>query len=114
MSGEHWNGFKSVRLAGLDDTPMPIDANELDRRRRREGREMSSIKALFCCLSVLVGKPAIGGAKDREAKRQAAERGMAPRHQSHYDDDASFGYNFDDAMSPRILSRLASGGHNFN
>lgn len=109
MSGEHWNGFKSVRLAGLDDTPMPIDAVELDRRRRGT----SSIKALFCCLSVLVGKPAIGSAKDREAKRQAAA-GMAPRHQSHDDDNASFGYNFDDPMSPRVLSRLASGGHNFN
>ena len=110
MSGEHWNRFQASRLAGLDDTPMPIDAIELDRRRRREGRGTSSIKALFCCLSVLVGKPAIGGAKDREAKRQAA----APRHQSHDDDDASFGYNFDDPMSPRVLSRLASGGHSFN
>ena len=112
MSGVHWQRFQkheSVRLAGLADTPMPIDAVELERRRRREGG-MCSVKALLCCLSVLVGKPAIGGVKDR-AKRQSA--GMAPRR-SHDDDDASFGYNFDDPMSPRVLSRLASGGHNFN
>ena len=87
---------------------MPIDSEELERLRRRQ-TGLCSVKSLFCCLSVLVGRPsAIRSAKE-PAKRQASY------NRRSFEDDDSFGYNFDDEqISPRVLSRLATGGHNFN
>jgi hypothetical protein len=64
----------------------------------------------MCCLSVLVGKPSIRSKKaERQQQRQI---GLI----SNYDnDDASFGYNFDDqVISPRVLTRLAGRGHQFD
>lgn len=72
---------------------------------------MCSIKSLVCCLSVLVGKPSIRNSK-KDKQRQQRHIGLM----SNYDnDDASFGYNFDDqVMSPRVLTRLAGRGHQFD
>lgn len=88
---------------------LPIDSIEFERRRRRQDG-MCSVKSLICCLSVLVGKPSMRNSK--KEKRRQPQIGLV----SNYDnDDASFGYNFDDEiMSPRVLTRLAGKGHHFD
>jgi hypothetical protein len=109
MSGEHWERFQKQERARLAESAMPIDAIELERLRRRKGG-MCSVKSLFCCLSVLVGKPSTVRAKGSTKRQPSFQR------RSFENDDASLGYNFDDEqmISPRVLSRLATGGHNFN
>jgi hypothetical protein len=56
-----------------------------------------------------VGKPTKSGSvKDSKKVR----RSQIIRNFDN--DDDSFGYNFDDQMSPRVLTRLAAPGHNFD
>ncbi|KAL3822334.1 hypothetical protein ACHAXA_002649 [Cyclostephanos tholiformis] len=106
MSGEHWQRFQKQERARLAESSMPIDAVELERLRRRQNG-LCSVKSLFCCLSVLVGKPSALRSAKGTTKRQTYRRSL--------EDDDSFGYNFDDEqISPRVLSRLATGGHDIN
>ncbi|KAL3781565.1 hypothetical protein ACHAW5_002574 [Stephanodiscus triporus] len=105
---EHWARFQKQERARLAESAMPIDAVELERQRRRQSG-LCSVKSLLCCLTVLVGKPSTGRAKD------TLKRPASYHRRSFENDDDSFGYNFDDEqISPRVLSRLANGGHNFN
>ena len=89
---------------------MPIDAIELERQRRKQGG-MCSVKSVFCCLSVLFGRPPAYASGSSE-KRRPSKRTKVSR--MFENDDDSFGYNFDDQISPRVMTRLASDGHNFN
>jgi hypothetical protein len=91
---------------------MPVDANELERLRRRQGG-LCSVKSLFCCLSVLVGRPATATSRTKPTK--GGRRRQQEVVRSYENDDDSFGYNFDEQISPRVMTRLAtSSGHNFN
>ena len=91
---------------------MPIDAIELERQRRRQDG-MCTFKSLICCLSVLVGMPSNKSSASKNSKRQSQQHVGVVR--SFENDDDSFGYNFDDQMSPRVLTRLSSTtGHNFD
>eukprot|EP01083_Nonionella_stella_P014014 39403_1 len=105
MSSEHWQTFQKAQSFKFPDTSMPIDSAEAERQRRKQGG-ICSVKSLFCCLSVLVGKPASGG--KRSNKRRQSQQQM-DIYRNYQNDDASFGYNFDEPqMSPRVSTRLAS------
>lgn len=69
---------------------------------------MCSIKSLFCCISVLV--PSIRNSKKDQRKAQSQDVFVV----NYNNDDASFGYNFEDEMSPRVLTRLSGRGHHFD
>lgn len=104
-NSEHWQSFQKQQSFKFVDQGMPIDSAEL----RAKESNMCSVKSLFCCLSVLVGKPTKSGTvKDSKKVR----RSQIIRNFDN--DDDSFGYNFDDQMSPRVLTRLAAPGHNFD
>ena len=105
MTTEHWQSFQKQQSFKFTDSAMPIDAVELERQRRKQSG-FCSAKSLFCCLSVLVGQST--KAKSTKQRRQPIE--VLRRE----DDDDSFGYNFDDQMSPRVMTRLATSGHNFD
>ena len=105
---EHWQTFQKSQNIKFSDN-LPIDSVEFERRRRRQD-SLCSIKSLMCCLSVLVGKSSNRNGKEKQ--RRQTQIGLI----SNFDnDDASFGYNFDDEiMSPRVLTRLAGKGHHFD
>ncbi|KAL3780252.1 hypothetical protein ACHAWO_010546 [Cyclotella atomus] len=106
---ENWHSFQKSNSIKFSDN-LPIDSVEFERRRRRQDG-MCSIRSLVCCISVLVGNPSIRSKKEKQ-RQQQRQIGLI----SNYDnDDASFGYNFDDqVMSPRVLTRLAGRGHQFD
>ena len=80
---------------------MPVDAVEFERRRRKQGG-MCSIKSLLCCLTVLVGQPSLRkSSKKKQSQQQPVEFVRT------FEDDDSFGYNFDEQISPRVMARLA-------
>jgi len=106
---EHWEKFqKQQQSFRFAESTMPIDAAELERQRRRQGG-LCSVKSLFCCLSVLVGRPAIGS---KSSKNQRQSHVGVVR--SFENDDDSFGFNFDEQISPRVMTRLANAGHGFD
>lgn len=110
MSMEHWQSFLRNQSVKFSDN-LPVDSVELERRRRRQDG-ICSIKSLFCCLSVLLGKPSIRDSSSKSAqRRQQSQVGIIVNYDN---DDASFGYNFDEHMSPRVLTRLAGRGHHFD
>ncbi|KAL3791805.1 hypothetical protein HJC23_002436 [Cyclotella cryptica] len=110
MSMEHWQTFQRNQSIKFSDN-LPVDSVEFERRRRRQDG-ICSIKSLFCCLSVLVGKPSIRNTSNKSAKRKRQPQvGIIVNYDN---DDASFGYNFDEQMSPRVLTRLAGRGHHFD
>ena len=109
MSMEHWQKFHKNQ--SLVDASLPVDSVEYERLRRRQDG-VCSVKSLFCCLSVLIGKPSMrqsNAKKNRQTQQQQMEWSR-----SFENDDDSFGYNFDDQMSPRVLTRLADKGHCFD
>mmetsp|Transcript_20608 Transcript_20608/g.44769 ORF Transcript_20608/g.44769 Transcript_20608/m.44769 type:complete len:109 (+) Transcript_20608:273-599(+) len=108
MTAEHWQSFQKQQSFRFAESTMPVDAVELERQRRKQSG-LCSVKSLFCCLSVLVGRPSI---REKSSKKRRQSQQMELR--SFENDDDSFGYNFDEQMSPRVLTRLASTGHNFN
>lgn len=112
MSNEHWQTFQKQQSVKFTDAAMPIDSAELERQRRRQGG-MCSLKSLFCCLTVLVGKPSKSKRAKSSRKRRQSQQQMEC-FRGHDNDDDSFGYNFDEKISPRVLTRLASAGHNFD
>jgi len=98
MSVEHWQRFQKSQTCRFSDPSLPVDSVEYERRRRRQDG-MCSVKGLFCCLSVLFGKNSAKSTTSKQKTRQS-------KHQLHlgyfrdFDDD-SFGYNFDNNLSPR-------------
>lgn len=110
MSREHWQSFQrqqqqSFRYA---ESSMPIYADELERQRRKQDG-LCSLKSLFCCLSVLVGRRPAGGKEvSRNNRRRQAHQYQMEVLRSHENDDDSFGYNFDEQLSPIVLTRLTS------
>lgn len=107
---EHWHKFQKSNSIKFSDN-LPIDSVEYERRRNRQ-ESMCSIKSLVCCISVLVGKPSIRNNKKKKQRQQQRSIGLMSNCDN---DDASFGYNFDDqVMSPRVLTRLAGRGHQFD
>lgn len=131
MSAEHWQTFQkqqsqSFRYGLGDSCNMPVDANELERLRRKQSG-LCSVKSLFCCISVLVGRPltttttakSSSKTKNTSTSRRRRRRLQQQKQQQvvrfYEKDDDSFGDNFDEQMSPRVMTRLAtSSGHNFN
>ena len=110
---QHWSSFQkqqNCRLASLD---LPIDAEEFERQRRKQDG-MCSVKSLFCCLSVLIGRPSLrNSANNRSQQRSQQQQQHVGMVASYENDGDSFGYNFD-TTSPRVLTRLANNGHNFD
>mmetsp|Transcript_3639 Transcript_3639/g.9255 ORF Transcript_3639/g.9255 Transcript_3639/m.9255 type:complete len:105 (+) Transcript_3639:373-687(+) len=104
MTTEHWQSFQKQQSFKIDST-MPIDAALLEKQRRKQSG-LCSAKSIFCCLSVLLGQSSTRP-KNSNKRRQSVEVLRKD------DDDGSFGYNFDE-MSPRVSTRLASSGHNFD
>jgi hypothetical protein len=91
---------------------MPVDANELERLRRKQGGLLCSVRSLVCCLSVLVGRPPLTTSRSKNSKSSRRQQEVV---RSYENDDDSFGYNFDEQISPRVMTRLAtSSDHNFN
>ena len=93
---------------------MPINIEEVERQRRRH-ESICSVKSLFCCLSVLVGKHSYTNKSSLSKKRK--KRQTQHHVVRSFEDDDSFGHNFDDdeQMSPRVMTRLSSvRGHNFD
>ena len=86
---------------------MPVDAVEFERRRRKQGG-MCSIKSLVCCLTVLVGQPSLRKSSKKKQSQQPVEFVRT------FEDDDSFGYNFDEQMSPRVMTRLAGAGRSID
>ena len=112
MSAEHWQTFQKQQHQSFKESAMPIDAIEFERQRKRQDG-MCTFKSLVCCLSVLVGMPGNKNNSSKNSKRQSLQNVGVVR--SFETDDASFGYNFDDQMSPRVMTRLSSTtGHNFD
>ena len=112
MATEHWKSFQKQQSLHFTES-MPVDSAEYERQRRRQAG-LCSVKSLFCCLSVLVGKPSIGSRRNSSKKRPQSQQMEVLR--SWENDDDSFGYNFDEQIpSPRVLTRLAAdAGHNFD
>jgi hypothetical protein len=110
MSAEHWQTFQKQQSFRYGE--MPVDAAELERLRRKQGG-LCSVKSLFCCLSVLVGRPAATSTtRAKNPKRRYRQQEVV---RSNENDDDSFGYNFDEQLSsPRVMTRLAGSDHNFN
>mmetsp|Transcript_31752 Transcript_31752/g.54162 ORF Transcript_31752/g.54162 Transcript_31752/m.54162 type:complete len:113 (+) Transcript_31752:277-615(+) len=112
MSTEHWQSFQKQQSFKHADSTMPIDSVVLERQRRKQAAGMSSAKSLFCCLSVLVGRPSVSARRNSKKAHRSQQMGFMSNFGN---DDDSFGYNFDDEqMSPRVSRRLANDGHNFN
>ena len=95
MSTEHWRSFQkqqqqhqSMRHSEM----MPINIEEVERQRRRHD-SICSVKSLFCCLSVLVGKHSYtkSSLSKKRKKRQTQHHVVRS-----FEDDDSFGHNFDD------------------
>mmetsp|Transcript_9322 Transcript_9322/g.16860 ORF Transcript_9322/g.16860 Transcript_9322/m.16860 type:complete len:112 (+) Transcript_9322:150-485(+) len=111
MSEEHWQSFQKQQSYKFAESRMPIESAEVERQRRKQEGLLCSVKSLFCCLSVLTGRPIVGGNKRSKNSRQSSQMEVSRKFER---DDDSFGYNFDEQISPRVMTRLASGGHNFN
>mmetsp|Transcript_24529 Transcript_24529/g.52416 ORF Transcript_24529/g.52416 Transcript_24529/m.52416 type:complete len:112 (-) Transcript_24529:246-581(-) len=111
MSEEQWQSFQKQQSLKLAESSMPVDSADLERRRRKQEGLECSVKSLFCCLSVLCGRPSIRVKKPSKNRRQSQRMEVLRRVAK---DDDSFGYNFDDQISPRVLTRLARDGHNFD
>lgn len=101
---QKWQTLQKQQSCKFAESSMPIHSEELERQRRKEGG-VCSVKSIFCCLSVLAGG-ALFQAKESN-RRQSRLRNLE-------NDDNSFGYNFDEQMSPRVLTRLANDDHNFD
>ena len=89
MGTEHWQSFQK-RQATFAESGLPVDAVEFERQRRKQGG-LCSVKSLFCCLSVLVGRPM--HTSKSSVKRRYSQQGEVLR--MFENDDDSFGYNFD-------------------
>ncbi|KAL3757520.1 hypothetical protein ACHAWU_010152 [Discostella pseudostelligera] len=100
MSAEHWQNFQKQQSSRHGYGDMPVDAAELERLRRKQGG-LCSVKSLFCCLSVLVGRPPTSREKNSKRRQQEIVR-------SFENDDDSFGYNFDEQISGDRYDRLCA------
>mmetsp|Transcript_19129 Transcript_19129/g.31208 ORF Transcript_19129/g.31208 Transcript_19129/m.31208 type:complete len:115 (-) Transcript_19129:134-478(-) len=114
MSTEHWQSFQEQQSFKFAESSMPVYAVEVERQRRKQGG-LCSIKSLFCCLSVLVGRPSNSANKSSKKSKKRRQSQQMEVLRTFENDDDSFGYNFDEQIiSPRVLKRLASDGNNFD
>ena len=92
MSVQHWQSFRASSSPRFDAS-LPIHSVEYERQRRK--RECS-LKSLFCCLKILVGKKSSRSNNIAEAKRRQTQIALLRTNNT----DDSFGYNFDDHQPP--------------